>query len=94
MATLPVEFEVLIPLFLGCFFSLIYESDKEEGFWAGAVATMVWIVTGLVYLLVSAYPSLALIFSGIGILYVIRILIATFRPLTRKEKRKLEDDTG
>lgn len=90
---LPIEYEVLIPLFLGCFFSLIYEFDKEEGFWAGAVATMIWMVTGLVYLVVSTYPSLALIFLGIGIIYIIRLVIDAFKPLTRKQKKQLEGDT-
>lgn len=90
---LPIEYEVLIPLFLGCFFSLIYEFDKDEGFWAGAVATMIWMVTGLVYLVVSTYPSLALIFLGIGIIYIIRLVIDTFKPLTRKQKKQLEGDT-
>lgn len=92
MATLPIEYEVLIPLFLGCFFSMIYESDKDEGFWAGAVATMIWIVTGLLYLIVSNYPSLALIFNGIGIIYIVRLTIAAFRPLTRSQKKHLDGD--
>lgn len=92
MASLPIEYEVVIPLLIALFFSLLYELDRDENFWAGCVAMMVWLVTGLVYLIVSNFPSLGLIFNGVGIIYVVRIVIAAFKPLTDKQKRTLEGE--
>jgi hypothetical protein len=89
---LPAEIEVLIPMFVACFFALLYEFDKEENLWSGIISAFTWLITGMVFLITSAYPVIALVFMGIGIIYIIRIMMALYKPLT--ERRRLEGDTS
>ena len=91
MPYLPVEFELLIPLAIALFFSFLFESDPREYLWSGLVAMITWLITGMVFLITSTYPTIALIFLAIAILYIVRIVILTFEPL--RQKRKLDDET-
>ena len=88
--TLPVEYEILVPLVIAIVFSLLYEMDRREMLWSGIVGMGVWLVASMVYLVVSDYPVIALVFMTVGIVYVIRILIDLFKPL--KDTRKMEDE--
>ncbi|MCJ7759592.1 hypothetical protein MUP59_00415 [Candidatus Bathyarchaeota archaeon] len=90
---LPVEFEILIPLVLAFFFSLLYETDTDNQKWAGLIAMVLWLCNMLLWLIISSYPVTSLVFMAIWILYVIRLLIGFFKPLEAKQKKRMEGDT-
>jgi len=84
--SLPVEFEVIIPLFISCFFSLVYELDREENLWSAIVAAVCWLTSGMVFLVISAYPEIALLFNAVGIIYIVRLVAEKlWKPLTREK---------
>lgn len=85
---LPVEFEILIPLVTALFFSLLYEANPDEQKWAGLVAMVAWLVNMLLWLIISSYPVIALLFFAVWIIYVVRLLLGFFKPL----EVKLGDD--
>jgi len=88
---LPIEFEILVPLIISLFFSLLYEFNKDENFWAGIVAMVCWLTSGMVFLVVSTYPVISLIFNAVGIIYIVRLVLDAFKPL--QGSRRLEGDT-
>lgn len=90
---LPVEFEILIPLVVALFFSLLYEIDTEQQKWAGLIAMVAWLLNMLLWLIISSYPVVSLIFMAIWILYVIRLLMSFFKLLEAKQKKRMEGDT-
>ena len=85
------DLEVLLLLVVALFFSLVYEV-KRELTWSGIIGSMTWIIMSLVYFVgaASADPQkpyvLALFFSGIGIIYIIRWMIdlVDVRKLSRE----------
>lgn len=79
--SLPVEYEILVPMVIALFFTMIFIFDRKEYLWAGIVAMGVWLVSGAVYLIISTYPVMALVFLAVGILLLTRIMIDLFRPL-------------
>ena len=91
LSFIPVEYEIIIPLLIAMFFSTFYELDKENFLWSGIIAMGVWMVMGGIYLIYSNLPVMALIFMGIGILYVVRIMIQLIdvRRLLVNEKKNL-----
>lgn len=89
--SLPVEFEIVIPLVMALFFSLLYETDTDNQKWAGLIAMVLWMSNMLVWLIVSSYPVISLVFMAVWILYVIRLVLSFFKPL--QQRRRLEGDT-
>lgn len=87
---LPVEFEILIPLIMALFFSLLYESDNDDQKWAGLVAMVLWLSNMLLWLIISNYPVISLVFMAVWIIYVIRLVLDFFKPL--KAKKRMEGD--
>jgi len=87
---LPIEFEILIPIVMALFFSLLYESDDENQRWAGLVAMVFWMSNMLVWLIISSYPVIALVFMAVWIIYIIRLVLSFFKPL--QQRRRLEGD--
>jgi apolipoprotein N-acyltransferase len=91
---IPVEYEVLVPLLISIFFTLLYESDNREMLWSGFTAWACWLITAFTWLISSAYPVISLIFFVPFIVYLLRTLIGTFKPLEDHMGRRLagEDD--
>lgn len=90
---LPVEFEILIPIVIAVFFSILYEVDPAENLWSAMIAMVCWLVSGMTFLMISTYPVISLVFMGAFIIYVVRIVMQLYKPLTQSSKRRLEDDT-
>ena len=88
---LPVEFEILIPLVVALFFSLLYESDTDDKKWAGLIAMVLWLSNMLLWLIISRYPVISLVFMAVWIIYVVRLVISFFKPM--ENKRRLDGDT-
>jgi chromate transport protein ChrA len=91
MTALPIEFEILIPLVMALFFSLLYELDRDENQWTGWIGMVLWLSNMFVWLIVSSYPVIALVFFAVWIIYVVRLVLQQFKPL--QQKRRLQGDT-
>ena len=97
-----IDVEAYIVFLAACFFTLIYVvtklgSDKPQN-WIGMFGGISWFTLGFLWLFLAAEPSsystysIALLFNGFGIAMIVYIVIDLFKPLSDKERRRLEDD--
>ena len=86
-----VSTEIVMALLVAIFFTVIYETSGK--IWSGIVASMVWMVLGILYLVVyggSSTFAFSLLYNGIGIFYVVRWMIDLVNRA--KMSRRLEGD--
>jgi len=91
------EVAIYVLFLASCFFCTMFESDKKGKSWAGVFGSFSWIVLGLVFFVGSAAAgelgllSVSLFFDGMGIVYIVRVMVMLLQ-VGKVDNRRLLDD--
>lgn len=84
---------LVIEVIIALYFSMNYELNREAT-WSGIIAFMIWIVLGLTMLVAygqTDYVTISYFPHGIGLLYLVRVLVDIISM--RGSRRRLQSDS-